>query len=402
MDRKKILIVVAVIIFILDLGVGIINPLFGAGWPEMHKNLGVDMSVGGTVPVFLAIGMLLAVTNSERLLIKIGILKVLKLSVLFLIIAMTGYAFITWFPLIVIMAFFLGLACGLNATITNGFFVRNLESKYMNWLHCIWSVGATSGPLIMAWVISTFGDYRYGFLIAAFLEVAIMITLFCSKSLWHKTGDKYVKKGASAEIKQSIGLLKAMKVPGVPQASLALFFYVSMEMTMSTWSSSYLVVTKDIAEGVAAGWGSLMFVGITISRFLAGFAAKKVGNKGLIFIGQGTALIGILMIILFNDHSILIAGFLVVGLGFGPILPCQIHATKENFGEKNIQAIVNVQAAAQATGFAIFPFSFGRIAGLTGYGIFPYVLLGVLIAYIISVYTLFKIARKTREANATI
>ena len=402
MDKKKVLIIVAIIIFILDFGVGIINPLFGAGWPEMYKNLGVNMSVGGTVPVFLAIGMLIAVTNSERLLIKIGILNVLKISVLFLIIAMTGYAFITWFPLIIVMAFIMGMACGLNATITNGFFVRNLESKYMNWLHCIWSVGATSGPLIMSWVITTFGDYRYGFLIAAFFEIVIMIVLLCSKSLWEKTGDKYVNKGASAEIKKSMGIINAMKVPGVPQASLAIFFYVSMEMTMTTWSSSYLVVTKNIDEGIAAGGGSLIFLGVTISRFLAGFAATKVGNKGLIYIGQGTTLVGMMIIIMFNYNAILIAGFLIVGLGFGPILPCQIHATKENFGEKNIQAIVNAQAAAQATGFAVFPFSFGRITGITGYGIFPFVLLGILIAYIVSVYFLFKVARKTREENSAI
>ena len=70
------------------------------------------------------------------------------------------------------------------------------------------------------------------------------------------------------------------------------------------------------------------------------------------------------------DYSAL-AGLIVIGLGCAPIYPSIIHATPDNFGRSNSQAIVGLQMASAYTGSTLMPTLFGVIASKAGIGIYP-------------------------------
>ena len=68
-------------------------------------------------------------------------------------------------------------------------------------------------------------------------------------------------------------------------------------------------------------------------------------------------------------------GLVLVGLGCAPIFPSMIHATSDNFGEENSQAIIGVQMASAYTGITLMPLLFGFIADNTSIALFPLYLL---------------------------
>ena len=72
-----------------------------------------------------------------------------------------------------------------------------------------------------------------------------------------------------------------------------------------------------------------------------------------------------------------LAGLIVIGLGCAPIYPSIIHATPQNFGAENTQAVVGVQMASAYTGTTLMPPLFGLIAERSGLGWYP-VFLGAL------------------------
>ena len=62
---------------------------------------------------------------------------------------------------------------------------------------------------------------------------------------------------------------------------------------------------------------------------------------------------------------------LVIGLGCAPIYPSIIHATPDNFGKDNSQAIIGIQMASAYTGTTLMPPLFGLIADYVHIGLYP-------------------------------
>jgi fucose permease len=87
-------------------------------------------------------------------------------------------------------------------------------------------------------------------------------------------------------------------------------------------------------------------------------------------------LAGIIAILLPVTSDVLcLSGLIVIGLGCAPVYPSIIHATPDNFGKENSQAIIGVQMASAYLGPTIVPPLFGLIANNTGMGLYPMFLL---------------------------
>ena len=143
---------------------------------------------------------------------------------------------------------------------------------------------------------------------------------------------------------------------------IAFFCYCAAEQTAILWGSTYLVRRWGMEEEIAAGFGSLFLIGITVGRFLNGFLTYKLSDRTLIRLGQGIMVLGVILMWLPLGAWNSMAGLLLIGFGCAPIYPCVIHSTPEHFGEENSQAIIGVQMASAYIGVCLMPPLFGLIA----------------------------------------
>ena len=91
---------------------------------------------------------------------------------------------------------------------------------------------------------------------------------------------------SSAAAKQAGKKQSTLNIPGVKGALATFFFYCAIEAAASLWGASYLVEARGLSAEAAARGVSLYFLGITLGRFLSGFASMRMKIAALIRLGQ--------------------------------------------------------------------------------------------------------------------
>ena len=130
---------------------------------------------------------------------------------------------------------------------------------------------------------------------------------------------------------------------------------------------------------VAARFGSLFYIGITVGRFLSGFITFRLNDRQMIRLGHGIITLGIVTMFLPLGNGAALAGLLTIGLGCAPIFPCAIHSTPDYFGADKSQSIIGVQMACAYVGTFCMPPLFGLIANHINVALLPVYLLVILV-----------------------
>jgi fucose permease len=370
--RKSVYSLLLVIIYLAFISLGLPDSLLGAGWPVMQAELNVPLSYAGIVTMIIAGGTIISSLFSDRLTKKLGAGLVTAISVMLTALALIGFSVSNRFYMLCLWAIPYGLGAGAIDAALNNYVALHYSSRHMSWLHCFWGVGATISPYIMGYFL-TGGrlDWPLGYRTVGFIQIGLTVILFASLPIWKRNGIV-----AGKEKTPPIGLAKTLKVKGVPYVLVAFLAYCGMEQTASIWASSYLVVYHGTDAETAARFASLFFIGMTVGRFLNGFAAGKLSDKQLIRIGMIISLSGvILMGIPVGTNVTALIGLVIVGLGCAPVYPSIIHATPYNFGKEYSQAIVGVEMAFAYIGSTFLPPLFGVIAEKINIGLYPVYLL---------------------------
>lgn len=237
--------------------------------------------------------------------------------------------------------------------------------------------------------------YRYISIIQIVLTAIIMFSL----PLWKNRASTETVAAESdisteAESEKVLSLKEIIAIPGAKPIMLIMLTYCALEQTAGLWASSYLVLKHGLDAEIAAGFGSLFFVGITIGRAISGFITMKLNDNQMIRLGQSLVLVGIVLMFLPFSHHIALIGLIIIGLGGAPIYPCVIHSTPENFGADKSQAIIGVQMASAYVGTMVMPAVFGLIANHISVALFPIYLLLILLVMFAMHVRLLKVVKK--------
>ena len=349
------------IIYISFISLGLPDSLLGSAWPMMSDELSAPLSYMGIVSVIISLGTVISSLFADRLTRRLGTGLVTAISVAMTAIGLLGFYLSRSFAFICVFAVPYGLGAGAVDAALNNYVALHYSSRHMSWLHCFWGVGASVGPYVMGMAIGLGMGWRGGFGIISALQIALSAALFISLPLWK------LQKSDGAEPKKenqaSIGIIGALRLSGVKAILLAFFCYCSLEATAGLWASSYLVEHKGVSAETAAILASMFYLGITLGRFICGFIADRVGDKRMIRLGCFVIILGITLIAIPVKSSYpAIAGLIITGLGAAPIYPSLIHATPDNFGKENSQAIIGIQMASAYVGILVVPAIFGGIA----------------------------------------
>ncbi|MBR3961971.1 MAG: MFS transporter [Oscillospiraceae bacterium] len=380
------------IIYISFISLGLPDALLGGAWPTMHSEFGVPVSYAGVVSMIICMGTIVSSLLSERMTKRFGTGKVTAISVAFTAAALFGFSVSNSFPMLCLLAIPYGLgAGGVDASINN-YAAIHYASRHMSWLHCMWGIGASAGPYILA-AAMTNGSWNLGYRWVAFLQVALTAVLFITLPLWKE--DKPSEE--AEEKKKPLSLREIFSIPGTKEVFTAFFCYCALESTAGLWASSYLVMEHGISEGTAAALATLFYTGITVGRAVSGFLTYKLSDKNMIHLGEVIITVGILAMVLPFGEKTAMAGIVLVGLGCAPIYPCTIHSTPAHFGKDKSQAIIGVQMACAYIGSCFMPPLFGIIANNISAGLFATYLAVILVIMALSVEKLNRIKNPVKE-----
>lgn len=355
------------IIYLSFISLGLPDSLLGSAWPVIHTQMGVPLSYAGWVSIIISVGTVISGLLSDRLTKKFGAGAVTFFSVLVSAAALFGFSCTTAFWQLCLLAVPYGLSAGAIDAALNNYVALHYSSRHMSWLHCCWGIGTIVSPYIMGWCLGGGLGWSGGYGIVALVQAAIAVCVFASLPFWKKNGSSV---GSSDE--KPLSFLKILSFPGVPFVLIAFFGYCAAEQTAMLWISSYLVEYHGLSVQNAAFCASLFFIGITAGRFLCGFVTEKIGDKNMIRIGIAVMLAGIVSVAFsFIATPLALVGFVVFGLGCAPVYPSIIHATPENFGRENSQAIIGVQMASAYSGSVLAPPLFGLVARHVSLSLLP-------------------------------
>ena len=362
------------IIYISFISLGLPDALLGGAWPTMQKEFDVPVSYAGIISMIICFGTIVSSLLSDRMTKRFGTGKVTAMSVALTAAALFGFSVSSSFPMLCIIAIPYGLgAGGVDASINN-YAAIHYASRHMSWLHCMWGIGASTGPYLLA-AAMTNGSWNLGYRWVAILQIVLTAVLFLTLPLWkeEKTNTKNSVKTKPLSIKEIFA------IPGAKEVMAAFFCYCALESTAGLWASSYLVMEHGVSKETAAGLATLFYTGITVGRGISGFVTYKLSDKNMIRLGQIIIAVGISLIILPLGEKTAMAGIVLVGFGCAPIYPCVIHSTPAHFGVDKSQAIVGVQMACAYIGSCFMPPLFGILANHISAGLLPFYLGAILV-----------------------
>ena len=364
------------IIYIAFISLGLPDSLLGAAWPVMHEDLGAPLSYAGIISMIIAFGTVVSSLQSDRLTLWLGTGKVTAISVAMTAAALLGFSASSEFWMLCLWAISYGLGAGGVDAALNNYVALHYRSWHMSWLHCMWGVGAATGPYIMGMALEMGMGWPAGYHIIAVMQVVLTIILFASLPLWKERKDEV--QADSGHKRKPHSLREIFWIPGAREILVAFFCYSAVEQTCGLWASSFLNLSKGISAEQAASFGAMFFIGITVGRAINGFLAMRMHDESMIRMGQVLILLGIVTVMLPAGDAVALAGLILIGLGCAPIYPCIIHSTPTHFGKEKSQAIIGVQIAAAYIGTMLMPPLFGILANHLSISLLPIYLLVLL------------------------
>lgn len=364
------------IIYIAFISLGLPDSLLGAAWPVMHEDLGAPLSYAGIISMIIAFGTVVSSLQSDRLTLWLGTGKVTAISVAMTAAALLGFSASSEFWMLCLWAIPYGLGAGGVDAALNNYVALHYRSWHMSWLHCMWGVGAATGPYIMGMALEMGTGWPAGYHIIAVMQVVLTIILFASLPLWKERKDEV--QADSGHKRKPLSLREIFWIPGAREILVAFFCYSAVEQTCGLWASSFLNLSKGISAEQAASFGAMFFIGITVGRAINGFFAMRMHDESMIRMGQVLILLGIVTVMLPAGDAVALAGLILIGLGCAPSYPCIIHSTPTHFGKEKSQAIIGVQMAAAYIGTMLMPPLFGILANHLSISLLPIYLLVLL------------------------
>ena len=368
------------IIYLSFISLGLPDGLLGAAWPTMCLEMDVPVSYAGMISITISAGTIVSSLLSDRLTLRFGTGKITAVSVAMTALALLGFSFTKNFWLLFLWAVPYGLGAGSVDASLNNYVALHYSSRHMSWLHCMWGIGATTGPYLMGYALTAGQGWNAGYRYVAFLQMGLAAVLLLSLKIWKERKNEL--SGEKVAQRAPLGLREILGISGAREVMIGFFCCCAVENTAMLWASTYLVRQIGMNEELAATLGSLFFIGMTSGRFVGGFLTAKFNDTNMIRLGQSIIGIGAVVMLLPLGEAAAIAGLLLIGLGCAPIYPSIIHSTPEHFGEENSQALIGVQMASAYTGSLLMPPVFGLIANHISISLFPWFVAVVLVVMV--------------------
>lgn len=361
--------VLLIIIYIAFIGLGIPDSLLGTAWPAIYLDFALPISYASFISVIISLGTILSSILSARVISRFGTNKVTAFSTAMTAAALIGFSCSGSLLLLCICAIPLGLGAGAIDTALNNYVSLHYSATHMSFLHCFYGIGVSVSPYVLSLVIDGPYGWRGGYRIAALIQIAITFLLFVTLPIWKRVHGR--KDGAMVQETKALTFSEIANIPGVKGMWCLFLTSCAIEYTCGGWGSAFLVEYRHMTAEQAARILMFYYIGMAVGRFLSGVVAAWLDSWRIIQLGQVILGMAIIFLFLSGDSYLAAIGFLMAGLGNGPLFPNFNYLTPQNFGADVSQSVMGTQMAASYIGIMLAPAVCGMLGQFADMGIFP-------------------------------
>jgi len=340
--------------------------------PSMRLHYGVDKATIGLLFLFQTIGYLVAAFNSGLLVEKLGNRRFLVLGVASFLLGVGVLSLMPSYILVLVMMLPLGFGvaiidAGLNTYIAS--MPRN--AALLNYLHAFYGTGALLGPIVASALLAM----RWGWNSVYIVWIGMSLVVLIGFQLVFKDQNIPLQEDVVTTPKSNV-LVAALRAPIVWIAALFMLIYVGAEVSVGSWSYSFLTEGRH-APILFAGWMvSGYWIGLTLGRLTLARVALRVGSERSI---QGClvgVVIGVLLVWLFPVYAVSAVGLGLIGFSFGPIYPTTIALISNKVSGRILPSAICFMVSLGSVGAAVCPWLAGMLAEHVGlWSLMPYVIL---------------------------
>lgn len=358
-------IIVAYLIFIL---LGMPDGMLGVAWPSIQFTFGLTLGQMGTLLLASTAGFLITSFSVGRLITRVGIQRMLLVSLLVRGLGLAGMGFAPSWWAMVGAAFVFGAGSGVIDAGMNTYFAMNLSPRLMNWLHASFGLGATFGPLLMTFLLSQGIAWRWGYVLVGSVHALLAVVVLVRAGDWQLRSPEAGEERAPIERKSYAATLSRPIV----WVNIALFFfYTGTEVTAGNWSYTLFTEGRGIPVAVAGFWAGFYWASFTLGRFVFGIIADRInvvnGIRTMIVVATGGALL-----IWWNPADwVSFAGLAIMGFALAPVFPLLVSSTPIRLGVADATNAIGFQVGAASFGIAVLPGLAGILAERTSIEIVP-------------------------------
>ncbi|MFZ2099223.1 MAG: MFS transporter [Oricola sp.] len=296
--------------------------------PVMAARLGITESVLGALVIMFGVGALLSLLAGAVLTTRYGSDRVVRWSSIMLapsllLISLSPTVITTAFTMLWLGVFLGAMDGAMNA---NAVSVEKARGHaIMSSCHGFWSLGGLTGAPLGGWMLQRFGEMGHSIAVSILLGIIVVIAQFFyfADAKAREPHEETQGRGGF-----SLGRILAMLPAGWGIYLLGACAFLSFvpEGSILDWSALYLV--KDHEAPVAvAGYAFAAFSGtMALMRFLGDGLRDRLGDGRTFFISALVASAGFAFAGLSANLPMVIAGFLVCGLGLANMVPIVFSA----------------------------------------------------------------------------
>jgi len=293
---------------------------------------------------------------------KIGYKPVAILGFIIISISMLILAFSSSFIVSLLACILLGVGAMSVNTVANTLipivlFEGKDPARASNFGNGFFGLGYILTPLLIVFIIKTL-NMGYSTALVVIAIISFIFLIFALLTTFPK-----VSTGFNFSM-----ILKVLVKPAVLIAALALFCYISLEISMGTWIKSLMeeLYGGSVNLDAAAKAGIVLsFFGVTmmLGRFLSASIKNltAMGSKVITFTSV-LAVLAILLMIIAKGPVLGIIAVLLVGLAFAPIFPTIVGVTFAKFDPSQYGTIFGIIFAIGLLGGTFVPKFIGNLS----------------------------------------
>jgi len=380
-----------VIAYLGFISLGLPDTVIGVAWPSVREAF--DRQQGDIAWIFIGTSATYFLSSffAGRLLGLMNIGTLLAVSSLLVAASGFGFGLSGWWLTFAACALVHGLGSGAIDSGLNHYVSRHFSARHMTWLHACYSIGATMGPLIMTWVITTSGSWRSGYLTVASLLLLLGLLFVFTRERWGESTEPNAESESAND--PPVTLTQALRVPVVWLQMLLFFFYTGLESAAGQWSYTLLTESRAVSPQTAGLWVTLYWASLALGRIGSGFIVDWLGIDRLLRLSTVLAVGGTGMLLLDNGTWLSALALGLTGLGLASIFPCLMTRTPQRVGAGVAAHAIGFQVSAAMTGVGVLPSLAGVLAQYQGLHVVPVLLIALAVLVLILHETLLRITR---------
>lgn len=367
MNRKSDFLPIA-IAYLAFAAQGLAVSMTGVAWPSIRQTFGLPLDAVGLLFIAEMVGLLVASSCGGPLVARIGVGRLLLLSMAVRGLVLLGYGLAPAWWLVVLLGVAAGAGGGAVGAGANTYFATHHSPALMNWLHASYGVGAALGPAVMRLILDAGFPWRWGYVVAALAAGLLAVCLALTLDRWRlATQPPAVAPGEpSPSPGDRARSVDTLKLPLAWAGIALIFLFAGTEATAGQWSYSLFAAARSIAPNTAGFWTSLYWGGSTAGRILFGFVADRWEVRRLLRVVLLGAVCGAALVWTDGVDLLSFLGLVLLGFALAPVFPLITSITPQRVGAKHAANAIGFQVASAGLGVSLWPALAGVLAERVG------------------------------------